>query len=98
MMLRNERTGKEQAVMLGDILYAHVDRDTKLDQRKTWSFRCQGYLLRPDQNYILGPGDMAFRLGYDCFTTTTEAREFGKRSMRDQYKLVKISDEERIKV
>ena len=98
MILRNERTGAEQAVMLGDILYAHVDRDTKLDQRKTWSFRCQGYVVTPNQNYILGPGDMVFRLGYDCFTTTTEARNFGNKPTKDQFSLVKLSEEERIKV
>ena len=98
MTIINERTGAEQAVAFNDILYVQLDEKTGLDRPKTWSFRCQGFLLKPDSNYILGPGDCAFKLGSDCFTTAREAREFGSKYKKDQYRLVKLSEEERIRV
>lgn len=98
MMLINERTRAEQAIALNDILYVQLDEKTGLDRPKTWSFRCQGFLVKPDNSYILGPGDCAFKLGSDCFTTAREAREFGSKYKKDQYRLVKLSEEERIRV
>lgn len=98
MMITNERTGSEQAIAINDILYVQLDEKTGLDRPKTWSFRCQGFLVKPEISYILGPGDCAFKLGSDCFTTSREAREFGSRYKKDQYRLVRLSDEERIKV
>ena len=49
MMLINERTGAEQAIALNDILYVQLDEKTGLDRPKTWSFRCQGFLVKPNQ-------------------------------------------------
>lgn len=98
MYMQNERTGKDQAVVFGDILYAQLDEKTGLDKPKTWSFRCQGFVVKPDGNYILGPGDTAFRLGWDCFTTAREARDFGNKADRNKLKLVEMTKEERIKV
>lgn len=98
MIVINERTGAEQAIAINDILYVQLDEKTGLDRPKTWSFRCQGFIVKPDSSYILGPGDCAFVLGQDCFTTSREAREFGSKYKKDQYRLVRLNDEERIKV
>lgn len=98
MLVQNERTGKEQSVSIDDILYVQLDKKTALNRPKTWSFRCHGFIVKPDKSYILGPGNTIFRLGYDCFTTSAEAREYGNRHIRDQYRLVKLSEEERIRV
>lgn len=98
MLVQNERTGKEQSVSIDDILYVQLDKKTALNRPKTWSFRCHGFIVKPDKSYILGPGNTIFRLGYDCFTTSVEAREFGNRHIRGHYRLVELSEEERIKV
>ena len=98
MTIQNERTGSPQSLEIGDILYAQLDEKTALNRPKTWTFRCQGFVMKKNRSYILGPGDTVYRLGRDCFVTAIEAREHGNRDIRDQFRLVKMKKEERIRV
>ena len=88
-------------IQIGDVLYAYFDGPlrNKYHQR-TWSFRCQGVLMTHDKCYILGPGDVLYELGVDCFRTAIEAREKGSRSGRpsDLFRLVKLTEVEKVRI
>lgn len=109
MLIKNKHSGKEENVNLGDILYTYyegLDRNNRKVQ-KTWSFRCQGILEKTDGHYILGPGDVLYQLGVDCFKTIYESLNIGynhdmvRRTRKDprmQYKFVILTDEEKIRL
>ena len=98
MTIKNERTGVYESVKIGDVLYSRLDEVNSQDRRKTWSFRCQGVIVKPLDSYILGPGDVVYTLGRNCFKTAYEAREFGRDWIEPKYRLTKITNEERIKL
>ena len=91
-------------VDVGDIFYTYYERDFYSRSRcRTWSFRAQGVLKTKTANYILGPGDVLYAYGIDCFKTAQEAREMGMRKKRnktkaDQYRFVRITDEEKVRI
>ena len=109
MYIKNLHNGLPEPVDVGDILYSYYQQGGRLDRenQKTWSFRCQGLLSTRDADYILGPGNAMYLLGINCFTTDGEAREIGyevsggligKKDIRRQYRLIEMSDEERVKI
>ena len=111
MLITNKHTGVQQAVDLGDILYAYYDEPVKVkgykNRLRTWSFRCQGILVKKDNVYIMGPGDVLYQLGVDCFTSDVEARSVGYfkdgRPKSDekpgrQFRIVELTNEERLRI
>ena len=107
MVLKNLHTGQPEPVDVGDILYSYFEQGghgTK-ERQLTWSFRCQGLLSTSDADYILGPGNVMYELGLDCFTNDNEARDVGyyhktlrKRKIPRKYKLVMMEDEEKVRM
>lgn len=91
-------------VDVGDIFYTYYERDFESRSRqRTWSFRSQGVLKTKNANYILGPGDVLYTYGVDCFKTAQEAREMAFRKKRngvkaDLYRFVRITDEEKVRI
>ena len=109
MLIRNAHTGSVEAVNIGDVLYSYYEGsgDTNRKVPKTWSFRCQGILEKRDEQYILGPGDVLYQLGVDCFKTTQETLRAGynhdmvRRARKDpklQYRFVMLSEEEKVRI
>lgn len=111
MLITNKHTKGQQAVNVGDILYAYYDEPVKVkgyrNRLRTWTFRCQGLLVKKDDVYIMGPGDVLYQLGVDCFTSDVEARSVGyfkdgrskdKGKPGKQFRLVELTDEERMRI
>lgn len=111
MLITNKHTKGQQVVNIGDILYAYYDEPVKVkgyrNRLRTWTFRCQGLLVKKDDVYIMGPGDVLYQLGVDCFTSDVEARSVGyfkdgrskdKGKPGRQFRIVELTDEERMRI
>ena len=111
MLIPNKHSGKPETVKIGDILYACYDEAIlsrgKHNRALTWSFRCQGIIVQKDQFFIMGPGDTLYQLGVDCFTSDVEARLVGyfhdgtkrkNKNLIKQYRIVLLTDEERMRI
>ena len=107
MVLKNLHTGQPEPVDIGDILYSYFDQGGHgtQERQKTWTFRCQGLLSTTDADYILGPGNVMYQLGLDCFTNDNEARGVGyywktaKRTKTPKrYRIAVLNDEEKIRI
>lgn len=102
MFLRNKSTDEDQNVRIGDILYSVYEGDKRRVGKVTWSFPCQGFVIMKDNSYILGPGNTIYELGINAFKTAEAARKSSDRLRtgikKEQFRLVKMSEEEMIKV